>query len=148
LIAKNLLLTGEYKSWKCKKWDSISFVIFELSEPTFIHSIEIGNDCSAFAEVLVSNTNQTKQRYQVLLSTSSFMTPSESRSLTNCNRVRIFNKEKLSPNSVNEKWDLIKVVCTQPFNKVLLLNLILIQISFPIFNSIPVNTLWLIIHSI
>ncbi len=118
MIANNLLRTNEYKSWKCSEWQSISYVIFELSKPTLIESIEIGNDCSAFVEVLVSHSEAIKPRYQVLLSTSSFMTPSESHSLTNCNRVRIFNKEKLSPNSVNEKWDLIKVVCTQPFNKV------------------------------
>ena len=30
----------------------------------------------------------------------------------------MFDLSKLSPEVANEKWDRVKIVCTQPFNKV------------------------------
>ena len=56
--------------------------------------------------------------FQVLLVASSFMNPMESRNSSNPTRVRIFSEEKLSKAAIGEKWDRIRVVCTQPFNKV------------------------------
>lgn len=55
---------------------------------------------------------------QVILVASSFMTPMDARQGTNLNRVRMFGAEKLSQSFVKEKWDRVKIVCTQPFNKV------------------------------
>lgn len=48
---------------------------------------------------------------------SSLMTPMDARSETNKNRVRMFSHDTLSEPERNEKWDRIKVVCSQPFNK-------------------------------
>ena len=56
--------------------------------------------------------------FQVLLLASSFMTPLEARNGTNRTSVRMFGKSNMSATVVNEKWDRVKVVCTQPFNKV------------------------------
>ena len=49
---------------------------------------------------------------------SSFMSPLESKSGTNLHRVRMFGLDKLSNAAVDHKWDRVKIVCTQPFNKV------------------------------
>ncbi|XP_016047946.1 DNA repair protein XRCC1 isoform X2 [Erinaceus europaeus] len=54
---------------------------------------------------------------QVLLVTSSFMSPSESRSNSNPNRVRIFGPDKLVRAAAEKRWDRIKVVCSQPYSK-------------------------------
>ncbi|CAL4069481.1 unnamed protein product, partial [Meganyctiphanes norvegica] len=54
---------------------------------------------------------------QVLLVASSFMTPIESRNNENLNRVRMFGSDKLNKNIAEQKWDRVKVVCTQPFNR-------------------------------
>lgn len=45
------------------------------------------------------------------------MTPLESRQSQNINKVRMFGKDDLSKPECDEKWDRIKIVCTQPFNK-------------------------------
>lgn len=45
------------------------------------------------------------------------MTPLEGRSSENKNRVRCFKNENLLPDVRDDKWDLVKMVCTQPFNK-------------------------------
>jgi len=46
------------------------------------------------------------------------MTPLEARSGSNRTAVRMFDSSKLSATVVKEKWDRVKIVCTQPFNKV------------------------------
>lgn len=55
---------------------------------------------------------------QVLLVTSSFMSPSESRSGSNPNRVRFFGPEKLVRGAAEKRWDRVKIVCSQPYSKV------------------------------
>lgn len=45
------------------------------------------------------------------------MSPLEGRNSENKNRVRCFGKDDLLPDVRDEKWDLVKLVCTQPFNK-------------------------------
>lgn len=47
----------------------------------------------------------------------SFMTPVEGRSSEKKNRVRCFPNDELVSDVRNEKWDLVKVFCTQSFNK-------------------------------
>jgi DNA-repair protein XRCC1 len=50
------------------------------------------------------------------LPASSFMSPIESRNAEMSNRVRIFAREKLNQTAAAQRWDRVKVVCTQPFN--------------------------------
>ena len=55
---------------------------------------------------------------QVLLVASAFMSPLESRNGTNRTGVRIFGQDKLNKVTAAQKWDRVKIVCTQPFCKV------------------------------
>ncbi len=55
---------------------------------------------------------------QVMLVASSFMTPLESRNGSNRNSVRMFGTDKLTKTVSGQKWDRVKIVCTQPFCKV------------------------------
>ncbi|KAL5277157.1 XRCC1 family protein [Megaselia abdita] len=52
-----------------------------------------------------------------ILITCSLMNPLESKSSSNPNRVRCFDTAALVKPIASEKWDLVKVLCTQPFNK-------------------------------
>lgn len=45
------------------------------------------------------------------------MTLKEAKDGTNVNSVRFFKATDLSKPTSDEKWDRIKIVCTQPFNK-------------------------------
>ena len=47
-----------------------------------------------------------------------FHDTNDSRNGTNQNSVRMFGPDKLTKAISTEKWDRVKVVCTQPFNKV------------------------------
>ena len=55
----------------------------------------------------------------------------DARNEEQCNRVRIFQQEQLSKPECTEKWDRIKIVCTQPFNKFLKYGLAFITLHQP-----------------
>ena len=46
------------------------------------------------------------------------MSPAESRSGSNSNRVRIFGPDKLVRAAAEKRWDRVKIVCSQPYSKV------------------------------
>ena len=118
--ANNLLSTDGFKKWCTDKpGDTKATVILQLESEVTIRGVDIGNNGSAFVEVLVGKSSQgdDEKLYQTLVVTSSFMTPSESRGGTNLYKMRIFSKEQLSNVTVDEKWDRIKIICTQPYNK-------------------------------
>lgn len=91
-------------------------MVLELTEATEINGIDIGNEHSCFIEVLVANRGDPESEFKELLLTSSFQTPAESRNSENVNRVRCFSKAAFVESVANKKWELLKLVCTQPFN--------------------------------
>ncbi|XP_071806723.1 DNA repair protein XRCC1-like [Asterias amurensis] len=135
--ADNLLKPESYRKWKCAEdADRKASVILQFEKASQIHSIDIGNDNSAFVEVLVGHSTSTSSDdYQVVLVTSSFMSPMDSKNGINTNRVRMFGPEKLSKAVLDKKWDRAKVVCSQPFNKLSSYGL-----SFIKFHSPPEKT--------
>lgn len=92
-------------------------MVLKLKEPAIIQGIDIGNEHSAFVEVFVGNSKVDPIEYREILITSSFMTPQESRESNNPNRVRCFSANALVEDTAKQPWDLVKFVCTQPFNK-------------------------------
>lgn len=90
--ANNLLNSDPAKKWKCKsQGEKQAFVILQLEKASLISSIDIGNEHSAYVEVLVARSDGTKDSdYKVLLLMSSFMTPLEARQSTNVNKVLRF----------------------------------------------------------
>ncbi|XP_061028604.1 DNA repair protein XRCC1 isoform X1 [Eubalaena glacialis] len=118
--AENLLKADTYRKWRAAKaGEKTISVVLQLEKEEQIHSVDIGNDGSAFVEVLVGSSagGAGEQDYEVLLVTSSFMSPSESRSGSNSNRVRIFGPDKLVRATAEKRWDRVKIVCSQPYSK-------------------------------
>ncbi len=56
--------------------------------------------------------------FETLLPMTKFMTPDESRNWQNLQGVMMFGKEKLVESAREQKWDRVKLVCTQMYNKV------------------------------
>ncbi|XP_055002332.1 DNA repair protein XRCC1 isoform X1 [Sorex araneus] len=118
--AENLLKADAYRKWRAARaGEKTISVVLQLEKEEQIHSLDIGNDGSAFVEVLVGSSagGSGEQDYEVLLVTSSFMSPSESRSGSNLNRVRIFGPDKLVRAAAEKRWDRVKIVCSQPYSK-------------------------------
>ncbi|XP_069496969.1 DNA repair protein XRCC1 [Ambystoma mexicanum] len=131
--AENLLKADTYRKWKANKsGEKQVSVILQLEKEEQIHSLDIGNEGSAFVEVLVGHaTSASEQDYEVILVTSSFMSPSESKNGSNLNRVRMFGPDKLVKGTAEKKWDRVKIVCTQPYNKNLTYGLCFIRFHSP-----------------
>lgn len=114
---ENLLSLNPNKTWRCEKpGEKCAYVLLQLEKASSITGVDIGNDHSAFVEVLVSRTGGTNDTFEELLPMSSLMTPEESRNSTFTNRVRMFTTDKFTSEVQSKKWDQIKIVCTQPFN--------------------------------
>ncbi|XP_016962038.1 DNA repair protein XRCC1 [Drosophila biarmipes] len=117
-VAENLLKESAGKKWRTKSpGEKSAYVILEFEEPQQITGIDIGNEHAAFIEVLVSRTGCQTDDFRELLLSSSFMTPIESKNSSNQNRVRCFSGSALAESVLPEKWKLLKIVCTQPFNR-------------------------------
>ena len=91
-------------------------MIFKLDQPRTITGIDIGNEHSGFIEVMVGNSKHATPVFKEILLATSFMTIFEAKNGTNPNRVRCFTQNALVESVSKEKWDLVKVFCTQPFN--------------------------------
>ncbi|TRY64373.1 hypothetical protein TCAL_07946 [Tigriopus californicus] len=118
--ADNLLLNDGKKKWRSKaQGEKQVSAILQLEKATTIDHIDLGNNGSAFIEVQVARSQDCpdEKGYKTLLVASSFMSPLESRNEQNQNRVRMFGKETLNQELIKEKWDRVKIVCSQPFNK-------------------------------
>ncbi|XP_044749198.1 DNA repair protein XRCC1 [Coccinella septempunctata] len=116
-VANNLLGNNTSLKWKCASpGEKQATLCFQLEEASVITGIDIGNEHSAYIEVLVSRSEMNGD-YKSFLVMSSFMSAIESRQSTNINRVRMFKKSDFSKPECDEKWDRIKLVCTQPFNR-------------------------------
>ncbi|EDW26719.1 GL14681 [Drosophila persimilis] len=117
-VAENLLKENAGKKWKTQAvGEKSAYVILEFADPQQVTGIDLGNEHAAFIEVLVSRTGCKADDFKELLLSSSFMTPIESKNSSNQNRVRCFGSSALDSTALPEKWKLLKIVCTQPFNK-------------------------------
>jgi hypothetical protein len=84
--------------------------------------VNIENDSSAFIEIHVAKGKwDSDDDFGILLPVVSFMSPSESKNKVNSQRVKIFTDQtNLAKDTANQEWEFVKIVCTQPFNKVTL----------------------------
>ncbi|XP_019724633.1 DNA repair protein XRCC1 isoform X1 [Hippocampus comes] len=131
--ADNLLSSDTYRKWKAARaGEKQTSVILQFEKEEQVHSVDIGNEGSAFVEVLVGNSSSVRdQDYEVLLVTSSFMSPTESRNGTNMNRVRFFGPGQLQKSTAQEKWDRVKIVCSQPYSKNIAYGLAFVKFHSP-----------------
>ncbi|KAI4903087.1 hypothetical protein NFI96_013335 [Prochilodus magdalenae] len=164
--ADNLLSSDTYRKWKAARpGEKQTSVILQFDKEEQVHSIDIGNEGSAFIEVLVGHSTSVKDQdfevfevlsavlwiweyvsllpvslsatlhHKVLLVTSSFMSPTESRGGTNMNRVRFFGPQQLVKATAQEKWDRVKIVCSQPYSKTIAYGVAFIKFHSPPDNS-------------
>uniref|UniRef100_G1Q9S0 X-ray repair cross complementing 1 n=1 Tax=Myotis lucifugus TaxID=59463 RepID=G1Q9S0_MYOLU len=122
--ADNLLKADTYRKWRAAKAGekTISVVLqVTLPPPHLLVSAGVGGSGNGFLEVRLGlvclGSTTPAQGSEVLLVTSSFMSPSESRSGSNPNRVRLFGPEKLVRGAAEKRWDRVKIVCSQPYSK-------------------------------
>lgn len=116
--ASNLLCDSN-KKWKCELPPPAAsiHVILQFDRSTQITGLDIGNEHSAMIEVFVGKNGWSEDKYQQILLGTQFMSHPESRSSISPHRVKCFGRGDLDATVREQKWDLIKIVCQQMFNK-------------------------------
>ncbi|XP_066909409.1 DNA repair protein XRCC1 [Halyomorpha halys] len=116
--AENLLKSNyNDKKWKCKlPGEKQISVVIQMDSPVAINAIDIGNYGSAFIEIFVGKSSNPDD-FKVLIVASSLMTLHEAKLGENISNVRFFKEDNLAKPVSLEKWDRIKLVCSQPYNK-------------------------------
>ncbi|TGZ68882.1 hypothetical protein CRM22_004030 [Opisthorchis felineus] len=115
--ASNLLKSSSFSKWRSEKGGTKQEVVeLNFEEPVEVCRLDIGNNGSAFIEVLVRRS-VSADNPSVLLPSSSFLSPVEAKNETNLNRVRVFSGDQLTSSVASQKWDVFRFVCSQPFNK-------------------------------
>ncbi|KAI5638179.1 twin BRCT domain-containing protein [Phthorimaea operculella] len=120
--ASNLLANEAGKGrWLCARGEPSCSVLLQLSKAVQISSITIGAHLSALVEVLVGRSETPNDPFQVLVASSVFLSLHESRRAaegdTAADRVRSFTTEQLAADVRGKRWDRVRVVCSQPYNK-------------------------------
>ncbi|ODM91803.1 DNA repair protein XRCC1, partial [Orchesella cincta] len=116
--ASNLLNRDTYRKWKCKEaGEKEAFVILKFDQAVNFNCVDIGNDGSALVEVFVARSGSGEPQYEVLLSSTAFMSPLDSREGKNSGGVKSFSLNYLCKPIAAQKWDLVKILVSQPFNR-------------------------------
>lgn len=93
-------------------------MILKFDKAEQINCVDIGNDGAALIEVSVARSGTGGDpNFEVLLSSTAFMSPLDSREGKNMNTVKSFSNNLLSKPIAEQKWDLVKIQACQPFNR-------------------------------
>nr|XP_026487959.1 DNA repair protein XRCC1 isoform X1 [Vanessa tameamea] len=104
------------KKWLCSKGESSCSIVLQLTKAVQIESINIGAHHAASVEVLVGLSENPNEPFQVLVPTCMLLSPSESRRGAGVERVRSFGGAQLA-GARARRWDRVRVVCAQPYNR-------------------------------
>ncbi|KAK0079407.1 hypothetical protein PV325_001305 [Microctonus aethiopoides] len=113
--ASNLLHNPPPGPWKCAKpGELLATVIFELSEPTCIIGLDIGNFRSCIVVVTASTSAEPDNWVPIV--NHQFMTHDEAANNKFKDQVQLFTKNELASDILKIKFDRVKVTCMQSAN--------------------------------
>ncbi|KAM7065622.1 protein XNDC1N isoform 2-T3 [Acridotheres tristis] len=116
--AENLLSEDGIRPWLgCPKKRSRQLSVeLQLERASPIGYVDVGNYGCAFLQIEVGRSSWTcDQPYLTLVPTVTLMTPADSKLDQNRCGVRMF-KEDFSELTVGQKWDRVRLTCSQPFS--------------------------------
>ncbi|XP_045537004.1 LOW QUALITY PROTEIN: DNA repair protein XRCC1 [Papilio machaon] len=122
--ASNLLASEVSKRrWLCSAGAGEGAVLLQLQRAVTICGVHIGAHQAAFVEVLVGTADRPVDQYEVLVPRCMFSGPAECRRAgagaagAASDRVRSFNVEQLAEGARRRRWDRVRLLCSQPYNK-------------------------------
>ncbi|XP_075054476.1 protein XNDC1N isoform X2 [Mixophyes fleayi] len=116
-------------------------VELQLERACHIGYIDIGNSGSAFLQIDVGRSSwPLNNPFETLLPTTTLMSPEDSKLGKNFRGVRMFKEGDFLEETASEKWDRLRVTCSQPFNKQEQFGLSFIRIRSPLEEENVVRT--------
>eukprot|EP01147_Barroeca_monosierra_P009595 gene9594-1819_t len=116
-LAENLLNGDKRKAWHGEAGKSQHAVVLQLEKACIITGIDVGNAGSAFVEVLVARLESNQSDFKTFLPVTKLMSPSESKDWINTQAVHMFGIEKFDRSVQCERWDRLRIIVRQPYNK-------------------------------
>ncbi|KAE8742301.1 hypothetical protein FOCC_FOCC012180 [Frankliniella occidentalis] len=113
----NMTLPNSMNQWLCQKGEvnhSMS-ATFKLASLSCIGRVDIGNHSSASVSVLVARSGS--KDFKELTPPIVFRNENDCRDGNNKNCVRILSSSQFRDDTRHEMWDLVRVVCYQPFRR-------------------------------
>nr|XP_033804029.1 putative short transient receptor potential channel 2-like protein isoform X2 [Geotrypetes seraphini] len=93
-------------------------VELQLEQASLFGYVDIGNCGSALLQIDVGRSSWPPDRpYVTLLPATTLMTPANCKLGENRTSVRMFKEGDFLPASLSEKWDRVRITCSQPFHK-------------------------------
>ncbi|XP_060119758.1 protein XNDC1N [Heteronotia binoei] len=130
----NLLLEESPRPWLSCPHDRSRVLKAELQleQASHIGYVDIGNCGSAFLQIDVGRSSWTAgQKYLTLLPSVTLMNPADAKLDKNRSGVRMFKEGDFLAAALGEKWDRVRLTCSQPFNKHTQFGLSFIRICTP-----------------
>lgn len=113
--ASNLLQYRSNSTWRCAKpGEMLAHVIFQLTEPSCITALDIGNYRSCVVIVTASTSSEPDNWVPII--NHQFMTHDEAADGKFKDQVQLFTKKELNPETLKVKFDRVKVTCMQSAN--------------------------------
>ncbi|NWW63112.1 XRCC1 protein, partial [Ifrita kowaldi] len=117
--AENLLSEDGVRPWLgCPKKHSRQLSVeLQLERASPIGYVDVGNCGSAFLQIEVGRSSwPCDQPYLTLVPTVTLMTPADSKLDQNRCGVRMFKEADFPELTVGQKWDRVRLTCSQPFS--------------------------------
>ncbi|NXB10381.1 XRCC1 protein, partial [Cnemophilus loriae] len=117
--AENLLNEDGIRPWLgCPKEHSRQLSVeLQLERASHIGFVDVGNYGCAFLQIEVGRSSwPCDQPYLTLVPTVTLMTPADSKLDQNRCRVRMFKEGDFLELTVGQKWDRVRLTCSQPFS--------------------------------
>uniref|UniRef100_A0A8D2LGB1 DNA-repair protein Xrcc1 N-terminal domain-containing protein n=1 Tax=Varanus komodoensis TaxID=61221 RepID=A0A8D2LGB1_VARKO len=117
---ENLLREEGPRPWLCCPRDRSRPLKAELQleRACRISYIDVGNCGSAFLQIDVGRSSWPRdQPYRTLLPATALMAPADAKLDRNRSGVRMFKEGDFLASARAEKWDRVRLTCSQPFNR-------------------------------
>uniref|UniRef100_A0A670YXI1 XRCC1 N-terminal domain containing 1, N-terminal like n=1 Tax=Pseudonaja textilis TaxID=8673 RepID=A0A670YXI1_PSETE len=131
---ENLLLEDGVQPWLCCPLDRSRQLRAELQleQAGCIGYVDVGNSGSAFLQIEVGRSSWPPGRdYLTLLPTTTLMGPADAKWDRNRSGVRMFKEGDLLASALAEKWDRVRLTCSQPFHRHAQFGLAFIRLRTP-----------------
>uniref|UniRef100_A0A8C8RMX5 Transient receptor ion channel domain-containing protein n=1 Tax=Pelusios castaneus TaxID=367368 RepID=A0A8C8RMX5_9SAUR len=131
---ENLLCDDSVQPWlSCPQDRSRQLKVeLQLERASPIGYIDIGNCGCAFLQVDVGRSSwPLAQPYVTLVTSTTLMTPADSKLGRNRCGVRMFKEGDFLAVGLSEKWDRLRITCSQPFNKQAQFGLSFVRVRTP-----------------
>ncbi|XP_026329047.1 DNA repair protein XRCC1, partial [Hyposmocoma kahamanoa] len=103
--------------WLCARGQPNASVLLQLARAARISRVTVGAHHAALVEVLAGRSETPHEPFQVLVPSSVFVSAQESRRAEGVQRVRSFDGEQLTAATRDLRFDRVRVVVSQPYNK-------------------------------